>query len=369
MLGGGQLGRMFIQEAINYDVKVAILDPALDAPCASICHEFVCGSFQDYDTVLAFGGDKDILTIEIEHVNVDALEELVRAGIEVYPKPSFLRMVQDKGLQKNFYTEHGIPTAPYRLIDDAKTLQSESLSFPFVLKSRTGGYDGKGVQVIRTPEQLAQSFSGPCVVEELIDFEKELSVIIARNKQGMTRVFPLVEMEFNPKANLVEFLFSPAAVSASVVEEAHAIANKIVESSDFVGILAIELFLTRDGRILVNEMAPRPHNSGHHTIEACITSQYEQHLRAILSLPLGDTRLVEPAVMINLLGELGHDGPVQYQGLEEALSMPGVHVHLYGKSHTKPFRKMGHVTVTDRDLSQAQQRAREVMRLVKVVSC
>ena len=369
ILGGGQLGRMFIQEAVNYDVRVAILDPSKEAPCASLCHEFVCGSFQDFDTVLAFGKGKDVLTVEIEHVNVDALASLEQQGVQVFPRPSFLRMVQDKGLQKEFYAAHNIPTAPYRLVEHAGVINTENQQFPFVLKSRTGGYDGKGVQIIRKQDDLANTFNGPCVVEEMIDFTKELSVIIARNKQGEVRTFPLVEMEFNAEANLVEFLFSPAQVAKSIEEQAQTIARKIVESCDFVGLLAIELFLTKDGRLLVNEMAPRPHNSGHHTIEACTTSQYEQHFRAIASLPLGDTHLIEPAVMVNLLGEQGHEGAVQYLGLEEALALPGVHVHLYGKSRTKPFRKMGHVTVTDADLTIAQQRARQVLSLIRVVSC
>ncbi len=360
---------MFIQEALNYDARISILDPAKDAPCSSLCHEFVNGSFQDFDTVVEFGKDKDVLTVEIEHVNADALAELEKQGVAVYPRPSFLHMVQDKGLQKDFYSAHGIPTAPYRIIAHPQDIIAEEQKFPFVLKSRTGGYDGKGVQIIQSQEDLKHTFDGPCVLEEMVDFTKELSIIIARNKQGETRSFPLVEMEFNPKANLVEFLFSPARVESHIEQQAQTIALNIVESSDFVGLLAVELFLTQDGRLLVNEMAPRPHNSGHHTIEACTTSQYEQHLRAITSLPLGDTRLIEPAVMVNLLGEYGHEGPVEYRGLEEAIALPGVHIHLYGKTHTKPFRKMGHVTVTDTDLNIAQQRAREVLRLVKVVSC
>jgi 5-(carboxyamino)imidazole ribonucleotide synthase len=369
VLGGGQLGRMLLQEAINYDVRVCVLDPAADAPCATICHEFVTGSFQDYDTVLNFGKDKDVITIEIEHVNVAALEELEKMGKSVYPKPSFLRMVQDKGNQKEFYSQHQIPTAPFFLIDNPSSLDTSTVRFPFVLKSRTGGYDGKGVQIIRNAEELKSTFSGPCVVEEMIDFSKELAVIVARNQQGEIKVFPLVEMEFNPTANLVEFLFSPAQVNADVEKEAQSIAVRIAETSEFVGLLAVELFLTRDGKLLVNEIAPRPHNSGHHTIEACTTSQYEQHLRAILSMPLGETRLIEPAVMINLLGEPGFEGPAFYSGLEEALHMPGVHVHLYGKTTTKPFRKMGHITVTDTSLKAAQERARKVMQLVKVQSC
>ena len=369
ILGGGQLGRMLLQEAANYDVRSAVLDPSADAPCSAICHEFTLGSFQDYDTVLAFGDGKDVITVEIEHVNTEALEALEKKGVAVYPKPSFLRMVQDKGLQKEFYKTNGIPTSPFQLVENRSELEALNHPLPFVLKSRKGGYDGKGVQIIRSQEDLKSAFEGPCVIEELVPFEKELSVIIARNKQGETSIFPLVEMEFNPEANLVEFLFSPAQVNTQVELEAQAIARRIVEAADFVGLLAIELFLTQEGVLLVNEMAPRPHNSGHHTIEACTTSQYEQHLRAILSLPLGSTSLIQPAVMINLLGAAGHEGAVHYKGLSEALQMPGVHLHIYGKPHTKPFRKMGHVTVTDNDLQAAQQRARTLLQLIKVESC
>jgi 5-(carboxyamino)imidazole ribonucleotide synthase len=369
ILGGGQLGRMLLQEAANYDVRSAVLDPAVDAPCSAICHEFTCGSFQHFETVMAFGEGKDVITVEIEHVNTEALEALERKGVAVYPKPSFLRMVQDKGLQKEFYKANDIPSSPFQLVENRSELEALNHPIPFVLKSRKGGYDGKGVQIIRSQEDLKSAFEGPCVVEELVPFEKELSVIIARNKQGETSIFPLVEMEFNPEANLVEFLFSPAQVNSQVELEAQAIARRIVEAADFVGLLAIELFLTQEGVLLVNEMAPRPHNSGHHTIEACTTSQYEQHLRAILSLPLGSTSLIQPAVMINLLGAAGHEGAVHYKGLSEALQMPGVHLHIYGKPNTKPFRKMGHVTVTDNDLQAAQQRARTLLQLIKVESC
>lgn len=369
ILGGGQLGRMLLQEAANFDVRTAVLDPATDAPCSAMCNEFSCGSFQDYETVVAFGEGKDVITVEIEHVNTEALAALEKKGIAVYPKPSFLKMVQDKGLQKEFYRANGIPTSPFHLIESRSELDSLNLTIPFVLKSRKGGYDGKGVQIIRSKEDLQIAFEGPCVVEELVPFIKELSVIIARNKQGETSIFPLVEMEFNPKANLVEFLFSPAQVNEQIEAQAHSIANRIVEAADFVGVLAIELFLTQEGNLLVNEMAPRPHNSGHHTIEACNTSQYEQHLRAVLSLPLGSTSLIQPAVMINLLGAAGHEGAVHYRGISEALQMPGVHLHIYGKPHTKPFRKMGHVTVTDNDLQAAQQRARTLLQLIKVESC
>jgi 5-(carboxyamino)imidazole ribonucleotide synthase len=367
ILGGGQLGRMFIQEAINHDVNIAVLDPAADAPCASIAHEFVCGSFKDFDTVYNFGKNRDVLTIEIEHVNIDALEQLEREGIRIYPQPSFLRMVQDKGEQKEFYRKHQIPTAPFSLITGIDELDGKT-KMPFIQKMRTGGYDGKGVMAIRTPQDLERAFDVPSVIEEMVDFEKEIAVIISRNESGEKSVFPIVEMEFNPEANLVEFLFSPAKISKETAEEAQQIAHRIVDLSSFVGILAVEMFVTKDGKVLVNEMAPRPHNSGHHTIEACVTSQYEQHLRSILNLPPGDTRLIEPAVMINLLGEKGYSGPVKYEGLEVALREPGVHIHLYGKKETKPFRKMGHVTVTAPELQTAIEKARRMASLIRVIA-
>jgi 5-(carboxyamino)imidazole ribonucleotide synthase len=368
ILGGGQLGRMLIQDAINFNVHVSVLDPDLHAPCAAICHEFVQGNFNEYDTVLAFGKNMDCLTVEIEHVNTEALLQLETMGVNVYPKPAFLSMVKDKGLQKLFYQAQQIPTAPFRLTEDIRLEDPASLHFPFVLKSRTGGYDGKGVQIIKRQEQLAEALPGPCVIEELVDFTKELAILVSRNANGQISTFPLVEMEFNPDANLVEFLFSPAAISPDIEQHAKALAERIVTTADFVGLLAIELFLTTDGSLLVNEMAPRPHNSGHHTIEGCTTSQYEQHLRAILNLPPGHTDLIQPAVMVNLLGAEGFSGPAHYEGLEEILSWPGVHVHLYGKTHTKPFRKMGHVTVTCKSLSEAQETARRVLQRVRVIA-
>jgi len=366
ILGGGQLGRMFIQVATNYDVRVSVLDPSPDAPCSKLAHDFTVGDFADYDTVYRFGQTVDVLTIEIEHVNVDALEALEKEGKTVYPSSRVLRIVKDKGLQKQFYEDNDIPTAPFKLIENASALSE--VKFPIVQKLRTGGYDGKGVVVLHKQEDLLEAFNAPSVLEEVIDFEKEISVIIARNSSGQIKSFPLVEMEFNPEANLVEFLFSPASVQYSVAQQACALAHRLVEKMDFVGLLAVEMFLDKEGNILVNEIAPRPHNSGHHTIEACVTSQYEQFMRAILNLPLGDTSLIRLAVMINLLGEKGHTGPVHYEGLEEAMKWPGVYIHLYGKAETKPFRKMGHVTVTCTDLEEAKRCARKVMETVKVVS-
>ncbi len=369
ILGGGQLGRMLIQEAINFDIRIAVLDPSPEASCAKIAHEFVCGDFMDYETVFQFGQSVDVLTIEIEHVNVDALEALVAAGKKVYPDPAFLRMVQDKGLQKKFFQENHITTAPFLLAESKNDLAEKEFTYPFVQKLRRGGYDGKGVQIIRDQEALINSgFDASCIAEEMIDFEKEIAVIIARNHSGEIKTFPLVEMEFNTEANLVEFLFSPANVNSSVENEAIRLAHKIVEVTGFVGLLAVEMFLAKNGQVLVNEMAPRPHNSGHHTIEACLTSQYAQHIRAILNLPLGNTELIRPAVMINLLGEKGFSGPVRYAGLEQALAMPGVFLHLYGKPETRPFRKMGHIIVLAENSKSAHDTARQVADLVKVIA-
>jgi 5-(carboxyamino)imidazole ribonucleotide synthase len=367
ILGGGQLGRMFVQEAIHYDVRINSMDPAIDAPCSKIVHSFVKGDLNDFDAVYHFGKSNDVLTIEIENVNTEALKKLESEGVKVYPKPDFLAMVKDKGLQKQFYADHNIPTAPFILMKDKAELV-QNYDRPCVQKMRTGGYDGKGVQVLRHRSDLDRAFDCPSVIEELVPFTKEIAIIVARNPSGQMTTFPLVEMEFNPEANLVEFLFSPAEVTPAIADQAKDIACRIVESAQFVGILAVEMFVLADGQVLVNEMAPRPHNSGHHTIEANITSQYEQHLRAILDLPLGDTTTLSPAVMINLLGEKGYSGPVWYEGVEAMMAESGVFVHLYGKSETRDFRKMGHVTCIHPDLEQAKSLARKALSTIKVKS-
>jgi 5-(carboxyamino)imidazole ribonucleotide synthase len=367
ILGGGQLGRMFIQEALNFDICVHILDPDPEAPSSRIAHEFTLGSLLDFDTVYNFGKNKSVLTIEIEHVNVDALEQLEKEGVKIYPQPNVIRLIQDKGLQKEFYHQHQIPSAPFRLISDKSDLKDHQDFLPFMQKSRTGGYDGKGVQAMNTFADFNKSFEGGSVLEKFVDFEKELSVIVARNENGQTCSYPIVELKFNPEANLVEFLFAPAAVSESLEKEARLIAEEIIDKLGMVGILAVELFLTKDGKILVNEVAPRPHNSGHQTIEANFTSQYEQHLRSILNLPLGSTAAISPSVMINLLGEKNFFGPVIYQGIEEIVSWEGVYPHLYGKNETKPFRKMGHVTVLNKSLEEAKKIALKVKETLKVI--
>lgn len=366
VLGGGQLGRMLIQEAVNYDIHVHCLDPDPNAPCRKLASSFTVGSLLDYETVYQFGKDKAVLTIEIEHVNVEALEALEQEGVLVYPQPSILRMVQDKGLQKQFYKENGIPTPDFQLINNKAEIAAFRAEFPFMQKMRKGGYDGKGVTPLRSEADLENAFDVPSVLEKMVDFEKELSVIVARNAKGETRAYPTVECEFNPEANLVEFLFAPASISKEIDEKAQKIALDLIEKLELVGILAVELFLDKSGEIFVNEIAPRTHNSGHQTIECNVTSQFEQHLRSILNLPLGDTRLVQPGVMINLLGAKGFEGNAIYKGLEEVMQIDGVKTHLYGKAKTKSFRKMGHITVVAAELETAKKIGRSILNTVQI---
>jgi 5-(carboxyamino)imidazole ribonucleotide synthase len=367
VLGGGQLGRMLIQNAINFNLNIFVLDPDANAPCKGISN-FKKGSLTDYDTVYNFGKDKDVITIEIENVNIEALKQLEKEGKKVYPQPDVIELIQDKGLQKMFYQRNNIPSADFFLTESKTQISKYADFFPFYQKLRKGGYDGKGVTKLVNPDNLDKAFNEPSVLERLVDFDKELSVIVARNADGECKCFPVVECEFNPQANLVEFLFSPASIKKNIEKEAISIATQIAEKLKIVGILAVELFLTKDGKVLVNEIAPRPHNSGHHTIEANIVSQFEQHWRAILNLPLGDTSIVKPGVMINLLGEMGYEGPAKYEGMEDVLKFGGVYIHLYGKVNTKPYRKMGHVTIVDDDLVKARQKAKTVKQLLKVVS-
>ena len=363
VLGGGQLGRMLIQEAIDLDVHLHMIDPDPNAPCALIAHSFTCGSITDYDTVIEFGKDKDLITVEIENVNIEALEALEQNGVKIFPQPRVLRIIKDKGIQKQFYVDHNIPTAPFTLYDNANALEEANISYPIIQKMRTGGYDGKGVQLL---QQSSDSYDAPNLCESLIDFDKELSVIVARNENGDVQCFPSVECEFNSEANLVEYLFSPANISKEITQKANSIAMDLIQKLDMIGLLAVEFFLGKNGELLVNEIAPRPHNSGHHTIECCNTSQYAQHLRSVLNLPLGDTTLITPGAMINILGEKGYTGPAIYEGLEKILGISGVHPHIYGKSDTKPFRKMGHVTITGETLIQVKRIADEVKETIKV---
>ncbi len=366
ILGGGQLGRMLIQESINYNINTWVLDPDANAPCKSICDRFTIGSLTDYETVYNFGKHVDLITIEIEKVNIDALEKLESEGVIVYPQSRIIRIVQDKGLQKQFFKENNIPSAPFQLISSKNQLQSVAIEFPCIQKLRKNGYDGKGVCKLDSVADFEKAFEAPSLIEQWIDFDKEIAIIVARNASGETKTFPCVEMEFNSQANLAEFLISPAQLDAPIIHRAEELAIQLVESLQFVGVLAIELFLTKQGELLVNELSPRPHNSGHQTIEGNITSQYEQHLRAIFNLPLGDTNCRGHAVMINLLGEDGFEGLVKISGLDEALSLSGAYIHLYGKKYTKPFRKMGHVTILDDDRDKAIEKARYIQSILKI---
>jgi 5-(carboxyamino)imidazole ribonucleotide synthase len=366
ILGGGQLGRMLIQEAADIDVHVDILDPDPNAPCKNIATTFTVGSLNDYDTVLSFGSKADVISIEIENVNADALERLEEQGKKVYPQSLVIKMIQDKGLQKQFFRTHNIPTSDFSLIENKSGL--DGLKFPYVQKLRKGGYDGRGVEVLRTVDDLSKAFEAPSLIEDLVDIRKEISVIACRSVAGEISCFPCVELEYNPNANLVEFLFSPAEISDSELSEAMRIATLVAEKTGIVGLLAVEMFITKSGAVLVNEIAPRPHNSGHQTIEANYTSQYGQHLRAILGLPLGSTDIIKPSVMVNLLGEPGYSGIAKYQGLSEVLATKGVYVHLYGKKETRPFRKMGHVTILADTLKEAKEKAYFVKNTLKVIS-
>ncbi len=368
ILGGGQLGRMFIQEAVNYNISVSILDANANAPCAELASNFVVGDVNNFDAVYAFGKQVNLLTIELENVNIEALEKLEGEGLAIFPQPAVLRMIKDKGLQKEFYRKNGIPTAEFFVVQNKSEILEYSNHFPFMQKLRMGGYDGKGVTKIASLNDFEAAFDAPSVLEKFVDFEKEIAIIVARNVEGEVKLYPAVEMEFNDKANLVEFLFAPAFISEEIELKAQSIAKLLIEKTGLVGVLAVEFFVCKNGDVLVNEIAPRPHNSGHHTIEANYTSQYEQHLRAILNLPLGSTKLMQPAVLINLLGEPGYDGNAAYQGLEEVLKEEGVFIHLYGKKITKPFRKMGHVTILNESLELAKAKAQLVKNTLKVIA-
>lgn len=366
ILGGGQLGRMLIQSAINYNLTIHILDPDADAPCKDLCNHFVQGSLTDFDTVYEFGRNCEVLSIEIEHVNTQALYQLEKEGKKIFPQPHIIELIQDKRKQKQFYLDNGIPTSPFVLTETRSDVKQHLDFLPAVHKLGRDGYDGRGVQLIRAAEDLDKAFDAPGLLEKFVDFEKELAVIVARNEKGEVKTFPSVECAFHPVHNLVEFLFSPAAISPETDQQAQALALEVIEKLDMVGLLAVELFVTKTGEILVNEIAPRPHNSGHHTIEANFTSQFEQHLRAVMGMPLGDTGIRSAAAMVNLLGEDGYTGEALVEGLDEAINEPGVYLHLYGKKLTKPFRKMGHVTVLEEDVDRLKQKAQRIKELIKI---
>ena len=368
ILGGGQLGKMMLYDTRKYDIQTYVLDPSPEAPCKIACNHFEQGSLTDYDTVYNFGQKVDVLTFEIETVNVEALEALEKEGKKVYPSAATLRNIQDKGVQKEFYTSKEIPTANFKQYAFAKAISQDNPSYPFIWKSCQGGYDGKGVSVVRSKQDLESLPQVPCIAEEMIPFKNELAVIVARNVSGEVITYPVVEMEFHPEANQVEYVICPARIDEVVAQKARAIAEKVSKAFEHVGLLAVEMFQTKDDEILVNEVAPRPHNSGHYSIEGSYTNQFEQHLRAILDLPLGDTASKAGSVMVNLVGEEGYEGQVYYEKIEDIMQLKGVTPHIYGKPLTRPFRKMGHVTIIDQDINEARAVAEKVKQTIRVIS-
>ncbi len=372
ILGGGQLGKMLLYETRKWDIRTKVMDASTDAPCRIACNEFIQGNLLDFDAVYNFGKDVDVLTIEIENVNVDALEKLEHEGVKVYPPTKTLRTIQNKATQKLFYTDNDIPTSPFTRfaytseIEDS--ISNGGLRYPFVWKSAQFGYDGQGVKIIRKLADLDELPNVECIAEEMIDFKNELAVIVVRNTVGEVKTYPVVEMEFHPEANQVEYVICPARIEEAVAKKATEVALRVSEKLEHVGLLAVELFQTKDDEILVNEVAPRPHNSGHYSIEASYTNQFEQHIRAILGLPLGKTKSKVAGIMVNLVGAEGHMGDVVYENIDAILEMDGVTPHIYGKKQTRPFRKMGHVTIVDEDMGKARAIAQKVKETIKVIA-
>ncbi len=372
ILGGGQLGKMLLYNTRKFDIYTCILEATDDAPCKIACNEFHLGSLMDYNAVYNFGKQVDVLTFEIENVNVDALETLEKEGVKVYPASKTLRIIQNKAKQKLFYVDNNLPTAPFSRfaylseIEDA--INNGGLEFPFVWKAAQFGYDGNGVKIVKQLSDLQGLPKGECIAEDLVPFKNELAVIVARSPSGETKTYPVVEMEFHPEANQVEYVICPARISDEVAKKAESVALKASQAFNHVGLLAVEMFQTNDDKILINEVAPRPHNSGHQTIEASYTSQFEQHIRAILNLPLGRTDSKVGGVMVNLVGAEGYTGNVVYKNIENIMNMDGVTPHIYGKKQTRPFRKMGHVTIVNKNLDKARRIAEDVKKSIKVIS-
>ena len=372
ILGGGQLGKMLLYTTRKFDIHSCVLDPSSEAPSKLACNEFFQGDLMDYNTVYNFGKKVDTLTIEIENVNIEALKALENEGVNVFPSSKTLEKIQNKATQKLFYTDHNLPTAPFKrfaFTEEIYTaLEHSSIEFPFVWKRAQFGYDGTGVKVVRSKVDLENLPNVECITEDLVPFKSELAVIVARNTKGQVKVYPVVEMEFHPEANQVEYVLCPARISDEIAAKAEQIALKTSAAFEHVGLLAVELFLTQDDEILINEVAPRPHNSGHQTIEASYTSQFEQHIRAILGLPMGSTKNKVSAVMVNLVGAEGHTGNVIYENIEKLMEMEGVTPHIYGKKETRPFRKMGHVTIVHSELENARAIAQQVKQSINVIS-
>ena len=372
VLGGGQLGRMLLAETQKFDIYTAILDASPEAPCAQICNEFHVGDLLDFDAVYNFGKLVDVLTIEIEHVNIEALYQLEKEGLRIYPQPSVIETIQHKGKQKDFFVKNSIPTSPHKRFSDKATLitsfEKNEIEIPFVWKSAQFGYDGTGVKVVRSSNDIENLADTEAIIEELIPFKNELAVIVARNVDGDIKTYPVVEMEFHPEANQVEYVICPARIDGIVADKARAIALTVAKSFEHVGLLAVEMFQTNDDEILVNEVAPRTHNSGHYSIEASYTNQFEQHLRTVLNLPLGSTDSKVAGIMVNLVGAEGYTGNVIYENIEDVIKIDGVTPHIYGKKITKPFRKMGHVTIVHKDINKARVIAQKVKETIRVIS-
>lgn len=372
ILGGGQLGKMLLSETRKFDIQTCFLDPSMDAPCQFGATHFFIGDLMDYDTVYEFGKKVDVLTIEIENVNLDALDKLEEEGLKVYPSPKTLRLIQNKGVQKNFYIENQIPTASFKRFSNLTFLRTEIenglIKMPFVWKCAQFGYDGNGVKIVRSILDIVALPNVECIAEQMVPFKNELAVIVARGESGEVKTYPVVEMEFHPEANQVEYVICPARIENNIAKKATKIALQVSQAYNHVGLLAVEMFLTHDEEILVNEVAPRPHNSGHYSIEASYTSQFENHLRAILDLPLGNTDSKADGIMVNLVGAEGFSGPVVYENIDKIMSIDGVTPHIYGKKETRPFRKMGHVTIVNKDMNEARRIAEEVKNTIRVIS-
>ena len=372
ILGGGQLGKMLLYDAKRYDLHTKVMDSNKDAPCNKIADDFIIGDITNYDDVINFGNSVDLITVEIENVNTDALEFLEKSGKKVYPSPKNLRIIQNKSDQKNFYSKNNLPTSRFKNYSNIEELKRnflhDNFEFPFVWKSSRFGYDGKGVKIIKNIEDLDFSYDHQCLIEEKISIKKELSVIVSRNTDGEIKCFPVVEMEFNEKSNLVEYVMCPANISKKTEEKAIIIASEIAKKFEMVGLLAVELFVTNKDEILINEVAPRPHNSGHHTIECCVTSQFDQHIRSILNLPLGETGILIPGIMVNLVGENMEEGNVNYKNINDIFDIPGVYIHIYGKKKSRLNRKMGHITIVNKDINKAIEIGKSIKNKIKVTS-
>lgn len=372
ILGGGQLGKMLALAAAPWDLHLKILDPSADAPARHFVKEFQVGDFRDYDTVLQFGSDCEVLTIEIEDVNTDALCALQQQGKKIFPQPEIIEIFQDKTLQKKFYSENHFPTSPYLTFGDKQQLleylTSDNGTFPKVWKAAKGGFDGRGVAKLRSLADTAGLQDSACILEEHIDIMAETAVIVHRNEKGKTICQPMVQMEFNPDAHFVELVYAPSMVDFSIELKCIDIATRLAETLKIVGTLAVEFFITQGKEVLINEAAPRVHNSGHLTIEAVPSSQFEQHIRAISGLPPGPTHLLHHAAMLNLTGHPKFEGNVYYQGAEELMARPMVYLHLYGKSTTKPHRKMGHITTIGKDVRKLITLLKELKEQFNVIS-